>query len=386
MKTIVKLFVLIIILSFNILPQDDNKITVGDRITIKSDVLGAERQILISLPPGYNQGTAEYPVFYVLDGNVHFNYISGIVNYLAQNGKIPQMIVVGVVNINRTLDFTPTTSAEFQGTGGGEKFFPFITNELLPYIDNNYRTQPYRILFGHSLTGMYSIYTFLREPDLFNAFLAASPYVMYDKNYIVESAKTKLKDSYDSKRFLFITIGSREPEYFPALDELTGLFKSKSPDNFEWKYIREENGDHATTPVKTINEGLLALYSDWALPANFAAEGNLAKLKDHYKNLTDKYGYTIKAPEGLVNIVGYQVMGQGRIDDALDIFEYNVSQYPESVNVYDSYGEGLEAAGKLESAKENYEKAVKLGEEKNDPNLNIYKQHLEGVQKKMAAN
>ena len=76
-------------------------------------------------------------------------------------------------------------------------------------------------------------------------------------------------------------------------------------------------------------------------------------------------------------------MGQQKNELALEFFLHNVKLYPESANVYDSLGEGYEAAGKLNLAKENYEIAIKIGTKFKDRNLAVYKEHLEKVSKKL---
>ena len=79
------------------------------------------------------------------------------------NTVCPKMIVVGIPNTNRMRDLTPTTpegeqfyidSSASTNSGGGEKFISFIEKELIPHIESNYPTQPYRMLIGHSLGGL----------------------------------------------------------------------------------------------------------------------------------------------------------------------------------------------------------------------------------------
>src|SRR5262249_53601698 len=60
-------------------------------------------------------------------------------------------------------------------------------------------------------------------------------------------------------------------------------------------------------------------------------------------------------------------------------FQRNVELYPGSANVYDSLGEGLEAAGKLDSATKNFQKAIEIGAKNNDGALPEFKKHLDRV-------
>ena len=121
----------------------------------------------------------KYPVVYLLDGDGHFTSVVGMIQQLSSiNGNTiaPKMIVVGIPNTNRMRDLTPTpeediTSRESHdnGPGGGKRFMGFLENELMPHIDGNYPTSPYRMYIGHSLGGLTVISTLLKRPDLFNS-------------------------------------------------------------------------------------------------------------------------------------------------------------------------------------------------------------------------
>jgi tetratricopeptide (TPR) repeat protein len=97
----------------------------------------------------------------------------------------------------------------------------------------------------------------------------------------------------------------------------------------------------------------------------------------HYSKLSRRYGYEIQIPERTINIMGYRALGNDDFDLAVSLFKLNVEKYPRSANVYDSLRECYEAMGKPKLALQNYRRAVELGEENDDPNLPIYKDHLE---------
>ena len=113
------------------------------------------------------------------------------------------------------------------------------------------------------------------------------------------------------------------------------------------------------------------------------ADQGIPAIEDHYNNLSDRYGYKIDIPENDLNAMGYRMSGQQKHDLAIDYFLYNVKLYPGSANVYDSLGEGYEAAGKQDLARNNYQIAVEKGTESGDNNLAVDKEHLEKVTKKI---
>ena len=83
-------------------------------------------------------------------------------------------------------------------------------------------------------------------------------------------------------------------------------------------------------------------------------EAALARLEDMEKTSGKK------TDEGLLNMMGYVMLNDGKTDVAIKLFQKNVEAYPESSNVYDSLGEAYAAAGKKELAIANYEKSLQL--------------------------
>jgi len=73
----------------------------------------------------------------------------------------------------------------------------------------------------------------------------------------------------------------------------------------------------------------------------------------------DDYGFN----EGVLNMLGYFLLGKDRIDDAIIIFKLNVKEYPDSFNVYDSLGEAFMSNGNMWRAKYNYRKSLRINPE-----------------------
>ena len=145
---------------------------------------------------------------YLLDGESHFDMLTQYTEYLSRwdVNVIPEMIVVGITNTKRTRDLTPTESiinyfgkpdtnriSWMKPSGGNEMFLQFIRNELMPYIDKNYKTQFYKILAGHSFGALASINCMLVHPDMFDAYIAVSPSLWWDNEYLLKLTENKLK-------------------------------------------------------------------------------------------------------------------------------------------------------------------------------------------------
>jgi glyoxylase-like metal-dependent hydrolase (beta-lactamase superfamily II) len=64
--------------------------------------------------------------------------------------------------------------------------------------------------------------------------------------------------------------------------------------------------------------------------------------------------------EAEFNVLGYNLINEGKLNDAIEIFKVTVGLYPDSWNAYDSLGEAYALAGNKELAIANYERSLKL--------------------------
>src|SRR5687768_11748189 len=162
-------------------------------IQLESKVLAETRTILVRTPASYARGARAYPVLYMTDGERQIGHTAAVVDFLAREGRMPEVIIVGINNTDRTRDLTPTkvtNDPRFQTptSGGADRFLDFISTEVMPYVEKNYRTQPYRVFAGHSFGGLLAMHTFFTRPELFNSVIAVSPTLTWDDRYVYRRA------------------------------------------------------------------------------------------------------------------------------------------------------------------------------------------------------
>jgi uncharacterized protein len=354
----------------------------SDRVTVKSEVLGEERVALVRTPPGYERDGQRYPVLYMTDGQAQLGHTISTIEFLARNGRMPEMIVVAINNTDRTRDLTPTREGgepiQFPTSGGADKFLKFIETELIPKIEGSYRTQPYRVFAGHSFGGLFAINAFLTRPEVFNSFIAVSPSLHWDNQLMCRRAEEFFKNRKELNKILYFTIANEGGAMREGFDRFKNILAKNSPKGFEWDSLLMEDEDHGSVVLRSHYLGFKKIFDGWQVSPAFARQG-VDAVEEHYKKLSAKFGYTIMMPEQLMNNLGYALMGGGKMDEAIKAFKTNVERYPGSANVYDSLAEAYEKSGKLELALPNYEKAMQLGIKNNDPNLPIYKTNFERV-------
>jgi len=364
------------------------------RLTIKSAVLGEERVVLVRTPAGYETNKLSYPVLYMTDGDAHMGHTASSIEFLVQNGRISDLIVVGVTNTDRTRDLTPAKSSDknpagelrWPTSGGADNFLKFFESELIPEIEKTYRVQPYRIFAGHSLGGLFAIHAMISKPGLFNSYIAVSPSLQWADSEELKRVETFLQNQKEARVTLFASIGNEPGAIGDDFDKLKDALAKSNIKGFEWQAERMADEDHGSVVLRSHYFGLRKVYEGWQPLRDLnsgAIMGGLKGADAHYAKLSEKFGYKIPVPENVINQLGYQFLFDGKPEEAISVFKANVERYPASANPYDSLAEAYERGGRLDLAEPLYDKARTLGEQNNDPNTAIYKANYERVHTKL---
>jgi len=364
-------------------------------LRLKSDVLGEERVILVRTPQGYENGNQRYPVLYMSDGDQHILHTSSTVDFLARNGRMSELIVVGIMNTDRTRDLSPThvTTAgatgapQFPTSGGGDKFLKFIESELIPEIEKRYRTHPYRIFAGHSLGGLFAVHAMVSRPELFNAIIAVSPALQWDNQVMVKRADDFFKTRKDAKPItLYFSLGSEPGPIEDAFHQFKQVVSKQTGKGLDWEAQEMADEDHGSVVLRSHYFALRKIYADWRIPQDPESGQVAVDLKgadEHYKKLSEKFGFSLSVPENLINQIGYQMLFANRPEDAIVAFKTNVERYPDSANVYDSLGEAYERGGRVDLAAPLYERAYLNAQKIKDPNLELFKANFDRATAKL---
>jgi predicted alpha/beta superfamily hydrolase len=366
-------------------------LTAGERLSLKSELLGEERVLSVALPEDYEKSDSRYPVLYVLDGEWHFPHAQALVWFLAHCGHVrthpvPPMIVVGIENVDRSRDYTPTHREEQHGmlfptSGQSDRFLGFLESELIPFIDENYRTQPYRILSGWSFGGLFCITTLFSGRDVFDGYIAISPSLWWDDGLVLEQAKDLFEQQTELESSLIITLGDETRLVRPAVLDFVTILKAKAPQTLDWDIDLSYGEEHNLVPPMALYKGLRMLYYDWNMPDNMLSEG-LGAVDEYYSALSLKYGYAITPPEDLLTRLARSYWYSDEFETALEVCLYRRDIYPGRPSSYFFLGAAYENLGDKGLAAANYKQAYDLEAASPLPgeaSLNMYQGALERV-------
>lgn len=252
------------------------------RFSVRSEVLNEDRVVLVYVPDTYEWGAMaknRYPVLYLLDGRAYFELTIGITHHLGSYNaavqRIPDLIVVAIQNTKRSRDMTPTRVAAgpySSGSGGAKSFRAFLQSELIPAIDQKFRTSGARILVGHSLAGLFVLDTYLEEPKLFDAYIASDPSVWWDNNLLARKLAARRKPPSGTTPRVFIcqantpdSVSGEHDAHKAGIAAFRSSMENEMP-SASWRYRYFEDETHLSVPLQAIHRGLLFVYDGYNSP------------------------------------------------------------------------------------------------------------------------
>ena len=353
------------------LTADNQLLGLGTQYIIKSNILQEDRPIIISLPIGYENNKDTYPVLYLLDGLGNIKHQVGTVELLTESGIVPPMIIVAIESLDRARDLTPSNAGEdnYIGTkagipqsGGAPEFLEFLEKELIPFVESNFRTHPYRLLEGHSFGGLFCTYTLMNKPELFNSFIVQAPALWWNKEEMTEQAKDffKSNDSLDISAY-FGAGGAEGWGMRQELSRYVDVIKKNTPKNFHFKHEETVSGEEHDDSRLLLNYyGLKFVFSDLKvseyLLKNYSDE---AFLKGE-QQLIDKYGQNARRPASdYVNVI-MELLNEENNLGAITVYKRAAEAYPKYIQFLNNLAALYEKTNQIEKAIETYRSAIEV--------------------------
>jgi len=145
-----------------------------------------------------------------------------------------------------------------------------MQEELIPYVETNYKVEPYKIFAGHSFGGITTINCMLTRPDMFNAYIAVSPSLWWDNKYILKLAESKLTKSVSLDKKFFYSSGNEGINYpnsfHTDLLNWDKLIVNRAPKGLLHQYKSYPEESHMSVPILAYYDALRFIYRDWKPP------------------------------------------------------------------------------------------------------------------------
>jgi len=245
-------------------------IVLGHGHEIVSQALGETRRINIYLPPGYAEGATRYPVLYLIDGGVEqdFVHIAGLSQHATISGSFREMIVVGIETKDRRRELTApatrdaTLRTDYPTHGESAKFRAFIADEVKPWVEARYRTTGPSVVMGESLAGLFVAETFLRQPALFDGYVAIDPSMWWDNNALPAEARQLLAAQPPDKRAFYLAVANGVPAMRLGQAQFAAAVQAEKPEGLSFTYTQMNDEEHATIYHRAALEALRLLFAN----------------------------------------------------------------------------------------------------------------------------
>lgn len=409
-KKLFLLLMLIVLMLQAVKAQEIDNI-IGEKLFLKSEILGETRDIQIYLPESYHSSQVEYPVLYILDGQRLFLHGVSILQTFRSTVKIsPEFIVVGINNKY------PDRFNHFQQPD----FLNFIEKELINYVDKSYRTTNERILYGWEFAGAYVLESLISKPKLFSGHIAASPYPIDETWFSEKTRLALLKDKLNRglSSHLYFSVSLGEVTVKAGTDSLNTLLAAKTSDSMRWKYRILSDEQHLSTSIATLYQGLKDYFYGYKIFQidglnQFLNAGGIKNFYQYNKIRAERFGFSEKPiPWSMFTIVRNAMRADDfnqfklfmnefkasdmiqkialresnaitqyylqykHYDEAIKVYQTMAKAHPDNARIQNALGDIYLILKQKKITKMYYKKAVELAEKLKDEKLSEYQKDL----------
>ncbi|WP_299221480.1 alpha/beta hydrolase-fold protein [uncultured Aquimarina sp.] len=336
--------------------------------TFRSIKLDQNRDLKIQLPRNYEKNEDKtYPVILVLDGDHLFEPVAGNVDYFSYWEDMPESIVVGVLQRKTREDDCRYDLASYLPEGKGAEFFEFIGQELMPHIEETYRTAELKIIVGHDYTGNFINYFLFKDNPIFQGYINLSPELAPPMKERLENVLTSAK----TDLWYYLATASNDAENIKndliSLDEKLALIE-----NTELNYFFDnfDESSHYTLVGRAIPKAMEVFFKMYRPISKKTYKEDILTLETSlYDYLVDIYDTTEKL---------YGIKRQIRINDFIAIStaiekkelweeleplgKLAIKEHPETMLGFYYLGLGYEQLGEPKKAMRAYENGFQLNE------------------------
>lgn len=238
--------------------------------SIQSEAMQETREIVVHLPKNYDPDREEgYPVIYMLDAGAKDKLTAEMASYYHWGDLIPELIVIGLKNGDRGLDFLPHYDQRErdgeQVSGNGGKLLSYIENELIPFANNQFNTNGYDVFAGHSAGGRFVTYVLSQSPGLFDAYIITSPSFGLGRwsQKTFEALEETFKQNLDFPDLVYLSVGGDEwsgpltdsvllPDYY----RLTALLRQHLPKEVKFHHEVHDSANHTSNSAISMAKAL----------------------------------------------------------------------------------------------------------------------------------
>lgn len=389
-------------------------ITIGEERRINSAILQEERTIQLYLPESYYTSDRHYPTLYILDGQWYF--LNGVAIQRTLRGEtfLPEMIIVGIVMERPGRDQVYDQR--------WNEFTIFIEQELVGYIDKNYRSNGERLLFGWENSAFFTTELLVKKDSPFSGAIATN-----GANITQEMLTNFNQAQRLEKKYLFLANTEKDIYTISYTNNAVNVLQENKPPNLIWRYDKFNDEIHESLTYQALYQGLKFYYHNFASPVfssiqEFYDAGGLPALHVYFEQRSARFGLPQGIDDATKNTLIWMAWKEDNfdafklfmnefaevlttrryasaywqnrlaqfylkynsLDESIRFFEQGINQYPDKeymAQLYSGLGKACLKMNDKKRAEQNFRLAIEAAEMNGDDQLPEYQELLRSMKK-----
>ncbi|QJD96494.1 hypothetical protein HH214_11715 [Mucilaginibacter robiniae] len=357
--------ILLLVLGFTRLHAQLSELQPKLTVTLHATASNTDYSIYLQLPQSYGKLNSHYPVILLFDAQdpTLFNYTSSTVDRLMYTNDIPNAILVGIVQNDRSKEL----GVERNDTTA-KQFLNFVKNDLIAYLHSHYRINDYFTFIGHSLGGQFVTYALTVEPKVFRSVISISGALNYPSEYTFYQRKvlTALQNYVSvphinlAKQKYYFSVGNegfQDSGFKIGALTADSLLKQYPTPCLNWHFDKMRGFNHMTMPLVSIPAGLTFIYHDWHFADSLAMDvllmhqtDPIVALQKQKEKIINDYGVDIALPYSVYYQFAKMCLSTNKILQAKQLAEMIINLYPNDDESYALMADVLHKQGNIKGA------------------------------------
>jgi predicted alpha/beta superfamily hydrolase len=329
--------------------------------------LQERRDVQYYVPDDYDE-EKKYPLVLVLDGEYLFDQVVANSKFYSRFHGMPEMIVVGINQAENSIRLDDCAWNDEDGlpSDKAKKFFEFLGMELIPYLDLNYSTAPFRMVVGYDITANFQNYWLFKENSMFNAYVNISPTLAPEMENRVPSRLV----AFDKQIFYQLILEGEKSRHTSRILEMDKAIKAIDKESLHYFFDEYPSAEHisiATYGIGKAFDNIFGMFKPIS-PKEYkneiltSEEPVFQYLQSKYQTIEDLFGITKTVDLNDVMAIYAATRKKEEFESLKPLSDLCKREFPGTMLGFYFEGEYYELAGEPKKALKTFEKAFIMDE------------------------
>lgn len=329
--------------------------------------LQERRDVQYYIPEDFD-AEKKYPLIIVLDGEYLFDQVVATSKVYSRFHGMPQMIVVGINQSENSIRLDDCAWEEESGLPDekAKKFFEFLGMELIPYLDLNYSTAPFKMIVGYDITANFQNYWLFKENSLFNAYVNVSPTLAPE----METRVPSRLGAFDKQIFYQLILEGEKNRNTSRILEMDKAIKAIDKESLHYFFDEYPSADHisvATYGIGKAFDNIFGMFKpispkEYKTQILTSEEPVMQYLINKYKGIEDLFGFTKAVSLNDVMAIYAGTRKKEDFESLKPLSDLCKREFPGTMLGFYFEGEYYEQLGEPKKALKTFEKAFGMDE------------------------